>query len=101
MARRISHLLAEQEDQSKLLRTIDLDVEVERTHEDLKHLFVQESREPTPERKEVLPLNDPQQCEVTMLREDTNKNRKRNLVTQITGKKAKNLSKRKAQLEKL
>jgi hypothetical protein len=31
MASRIVHLLEEQEDQSKLLRTIDMDVEVERT----------------------------------------------------------------------
>jgi hypothetical protein len=31
MARRIAHLLEEQENQSKLLRTKDLDVEVERT----------------------------------------------------------------------
>jgi hypothetical protein len=31
MARRIAHLLEEQEDQSKILRTIDLDVKVERT----------------------------------------------------------------------
>jgi hypothetical protein len=30
MARRIAHLLKEQEDQSKLLRTRDLDVEVEK-----------------------------------------------------------------------
>jgi hypothetical protein len=29
MARRITHLLEEQEDQSKLLRTRDMDVEVE------------------------------------------------------------------------
>jgi hypothetical protein len=57
MARRIMHLLEEQQDHSKLLRTRDLDVEVERTQEDLKHLFIQESREPTPEREEVLPSN--------------------------------------------
>jgi hypothetical protein len=44
MARRITHLLEEQEDQSKLLRTRDVDVEFERTQEDLKHLYVQESR---------------------------------------------------------
>jgi hypothetical protein len=101
MARRIAHLLEEQEDKSKLLRTRDLDVKVERTQEDLKHLSIQESRAPTPEREEVLPLKDPQQCEVTMLREDKNKNGKRNPVTQITGKKARKLSKKKARLEKL
>jgi hypothetical protein len=60
----------------------------------------------TPEivREEVLPLNpleDPQQCEVTTLREDKNKNGKRNPETQITGKKARKLSKKKEKLEKL
>ena len=53
---------------------------------------MQDRRTPTPEivSKEVLhlkPLREHQQCEVTMLREDKNKNGKRNLVTQITGKK--------------
>jgi hypothetical protein len=34
MSRRIAHLLKEQENQSKLLKTKDMDVEVERTQED-------------------------------------------------------------------
>jgi hypothetical protein len=67
---------------------------------------MQDRRAPTPEivREEVShldPLKDPQQCEVTTLREDKNKNGKRNPVTQITGKKARNLSKKKAKLERL
>jgi hypothetical protein len=37
-------------------------------------------------------LKDPQQCEVTTLREDKNKNGKRNPETQITGKKERKLS---------
>jgi hypothetical protein len=37
MAKRISHLLEEQENKLKLLRTKNLDVEVERTQADLKH----------------------------------------------------------------
>jgi hypothetical protein len=44
-----------------------MDVEVEKTQEDWKHSYVQESREPTPEREEVLPLNpmkDLPECEV-------------------------------------
>jgi hypothetical protein len=85
MTRRIVHLLKEQEDQSKLLRTRDLDVEVERTQEDLKHLSVQESRAPTPDREEVFPLNpskDHQQREVTMPRGDKNQNGKRNIEMQ-------------------
>jgi hypothetical protein len=36
MARRITHLLEEKEEKSKLLRTRYLVVEVERTQEDLK-----------------------------------------------------------------
>jgi hypothetical protein len=40
MAKRIAHLLEEQENQLKLLTTRNLDVEVERTPEDLKHLYV-------------------------------------------------------------
>jgi hypothetical protein len=51
MTRRIAHLIEEQQDRSKLFRTKNLDVEVERTHEDLRHLSVQESREPTPDRE--------------------------------------------------
>jgi hypothetical protein len=88
----------------KLLRARYLDVEVERTHEELKHLSIQESSEPTPERKKVLLSNsvkDPQHCEVTMPRGDKNKNEKMNPVTQITGKKARNVSKKKAKLDKL
>jgi hypothetical protein len=53
--------------------------------------------------KEVFPLNplkEHQPCEVTMLRKDKNKNGKRNPETQITGKKARKLSKKKAKLEK-
>jgi hypothetical protein len=67
---------------------------------------MQERSASTPEivREEVLPLNtlkDPQQCEFTMLREDKNKNGKRNLETQIIGKKEIKLSKKKEKLEKL
>jgi hypothetical protein len=81
-----------------------LDVKVERTQEDLKHLSVQESRVPTPDREEVLPLNptkDHQQCEFTMPRGDKNQNGKRNTKTHIIGKKARNLNKKKEKLEKL
>jgi hypothetical protein len=47
------------------------------------------------------PLKDHQLCKVTTLREDKTKNGKRNLKNQITGKKARNLSKKKEKLEKL
>jgi hypothetical protein len=104
MTKRIAHLLKEQEDQSKLLRTRNLDVEVERTQEDLKHLSVQESRAPTPDEEEVLlsnPMKESQQCKVTMISTDKNQNGKRNTKTQITGKKARKLSKKRAKLKKL
>ena len=104
MTKRITHLLEEQENQSKLLRTRNMDVKVERTQEDLKHLSVQESKVPTPDREEVFPLNPRkyhQQCEVTMPRGDKNRNGKRNIKMQIIGKKARNLSKKKSKLEKL
>jgi hypothetical protein len=43
-------------------------------------------------------MKDPQQCEVTMLRKDNNKNGKRNPEMQIIEKKARKLSKKKAKL---
>jgi len=57
MTRRITHLIEEQENRSKLFKTKNLDVEVERTHEELRQLSVQESRAPTPDREQVFPLN--------------------------------------------
>jgi hypothetical protein len=104
MTRRITHLIEEQENRSKLFRTRKLDVEVERIHEDLRHLSIQESRAPTPDIEEVFPLNpskDHQQCEVTMPREDQNQNRKRNIETKITRKKDRKINKKKAKIEKL
>jgi hypothetical protein len=81
-----------------------LDVEVETTQEELKHLSVQESRAHSPDREEVFTLNlrkYHQHHKVTMPRGDKNQNVKRNTETQITGKKARNLNKKKAKLEKL
>jgi hypothetical protein len=104
MAKGITHLLEEKENQSKLLRTRNLDVKVERTQEDLKNLSIQESRAPTPNREELFTLNPIKyhhQCKVTMPRGDKNYNGKRNIKTQIVVKKARNLTKKKAKLEKL
>jgi hypothetical protein len=53
MTRRITHLIEEQENRSKLLRTRNLDVEVKRTQEDS-----QKTEVPTPERENIL-LSDP------------------------------------------
>jgi hypothetical protein len=52
MTRRISHFLEEHENRSKLFRTRNLDIEVERTQEDS-----QKSEAPNSDRQEVLPLN--------------------------------------------
>jgi hypothetical protein len=104
MTRRIAHLIVEQENKLKLLRTRDLDDEVKRTQTDLKNPSTQESRAPTPDKKEVLhsnPMKDHQQCEVTLPREYKNQNEKRNPVNQIIGEKARKLSKKKVKLEKL
>jgi hypothetical protein len=54
VTRKIAQLIEEQENRSKLFRTNDLDVEVGRKHEDLRHLYVQESRASTPDKEEVL-----------------------------------------------
>jgi hypothetical protein len=106
IARKIDRLIEEQEDQSKQQRERELVVEVERTQEDLKNLSMQERSIATPEivkRRNINPefVRAHQQCEVTLLGEDKNKNGKRNPETQITGKKARKLSKKKAKLEKL
>jgi hypothetical protein len=99
MTRRITHLIAEQENRSKLLRTRNLDHEVERTQEDS-----QTSRAPTPDREAVLlsnPMKESQQREAAMPKEDKNQNGKRNTETKITGKKARKLSKKREKIEKL
>jgi hypothetical protein len=57
MARRIACLIEEQEDKSKQLRTRDRIVKADKTQEGLKNLSIQESRAPTLDIKEVLPLN--------------------------------------------
>ena len=72
----------------------------------LKDLSIQERSISTQEvlREGILtsdPLKAHQKCEVTTLGEDKNKNGKRNLETQITGTKERNLSKNRAKLEKL
>jgi hypothetical protein len=99
MTRRITHLIEEQENRSKLFNTRDLDVKVARTQEDS-----QKTEAPTPDKEEVLPLNprkESQQCEVTMPKEDKNQNGKRNTETKLTGRKARNLSKKRAKIEKV
>jgi hypothetical protein len=99
MTRRITHLIEEHEDQSKLFKTRDLDVKVGRTLED-----PQKTEVPIPDTDEVLPLmsrKESYQCEVTLPKEDKNQNGKRNSETKLSGKKARKLSKKRAKIEKL
>jgi hypothetical protein len=99
MTRRISHLIEEQENRSKLFKTRNLDVEVERTQEDS-----QKTEAPTLDKEEVFPLNprkEYQQREVTMPRRDKNQNGKRNNETKINGKKARKINKKRENIEKL
>jgi hypothetical protein len=97
MTRRISHLIVEQENRSKLFRTRNLDVEVERTQEDS-----QKSEAPTLDNKGLLlsnPMKESQQREVTIPKGDKNQNGKINTKTKVTGKKARNLSKKREKLQ--
>jgi hypothetical protein len=99
-------LIEEQEDNSKQHRTKELAVKVERTKEGLNNLSIQEISIATPEivREGTLTaeyVRAHQQCEVLSPGENKNTNGKRNPETQITGKKARKLNKKKAKLEKL
>jgi hypothetical protein len=98
MSRRITYLIEEDENRSKLFDTRDPDVEVARTLEDPQKTEVLTPKE------EVLPLNprkESQQRTLTMLKEDKNQNGKRHTETKLTGKKARNISKERAKIEKL
>jgi hypothetical protein len=100
MASKITRLVEAQDDKSKQLRTRDLVVEVEKMQGGLKNLSMQEKKALTPKviREKAFhlnPLKDPQQCEVTMLREDKNKNGKRNLVLKSQERRQRSLARRK------
>jgi hypothetical protein len=110
IAREIDRQIEEREVKSKQHKTRELVVEVERMQEGLKDLSMQERRIPTPKliKEEVLtsnPLRAHQQCEVTLLGEDKNKNGKRILENirenHITRKKERKINKNKSKLEKL
>jgi hypothetical protein len=64
----------------------------------------QKTKIPTPDKDEVLSKNsreESQQREVTMTKEDKNMNGKRTTETNLTGKKAINLSKKRAKFKRL
>jgi hypothetical protein len=99
MTRRITYLMEEQENRSQLLNTRDLDVEAIRALEEPQNTEI-----PNPYDGGVLPLDlkkEPQQREVTMLREDKTQNGKRMIETKLTGKKDRKLSKKRAKIRKL
>jgi hypothetical protein len=81
------------------LKTRDLGIEVIRALKEPKNTKI-----PNPYDEEVLPLDltiEPEQCEVTLSREDKNHNGKRMTEMQLIGKKARNLSKKRAKIGKL
>jgi hypothetical protein len=99
MTRRITHLIEEQKNRSKLFNTRDPDVEFARTLEDPQKIEV-----PIPDKEEVPPSNlrkESQQREVTMPKEYKNQNGKGNTETKLTGKKSRKLSKKRAKIDKL
>ena len=91
--------MEEQENISKILNTRDLYVEAIRALEE-----PQKTERPNPYDEGVLPLDlkkETQHREVTMLREDKNQNAKRMIEMNITRKKDRKLSKKRAKIEKL
>jgi predicted phage tail protein len=119
IARKINRIIEEREDKLKQWnkeitqegqKERESTIKVERMQEGLKDLSIPEISTSTREvlRKEILtsdPLRAPQQCEVTMIGEDKNKNGKMILETvretQIIGKKERKLNENKSKMEKL
>jgi len=99
MTKKIAHLITEHENRLKLLKTRNLDHEVERTQEDSQTI-----RAPTLDREAILvsnPMKESQQREAPMPKEENNQNGKRNSETTITGKKARKLSNKREKVEML
>jgi hypothetical protein len=93
MTRRITYLIEEQENRSKILNTRDPDVKDARTLEDPQNTEV-----PILDKEVVLipnPRKESQQREVTMTKENKNHNGKRTTKTKLTRRKARKLSKKK------
>jgi hypothetical protein len=99
MNRRITHLIEEHKNRSKLFNTRDPDVEVARTLEDPQNIEV-----PILDKEEGSPSNlrkESQQHEVTMPKGDKYQNRKRHNETNLTRKKDRKLSKKRDKIDKL
>jgi predicted ATP-grasp superfamily ATP-dependent carboligase len=99
MTRRIMQLIEEHENKSKLFDTRIPDVKVARELEDSKKIEVSVS-----DIEEVLPLSlrrESQRRKVTMSKENKNQNGKRITEMNITRKKARKLSKKRAKIDRL
>jgi hypothetical protein len=99
MTRRITYLMEEKENRSKLLNTRDLDVKAIRELEE-----PQKTEIPNPYDEGVLPLDlkkESQHRKVTMSREDKNQKGKRMTEMKLTGKNARKISKKRANIKKL
>jgi hypothetical protein len=89
-------LIEEQENRSQPFHNSDIDVEVERTLEDPQRTEIS-----ILDKERIVPLKEFQQREVTMSKEDKNKNGKRKTETKLTGKKARKLSKKRDKIDML
>jgi hypothetical protein len=99
MTRRIAQLIEEQKNRSKLFDTRSPDVKTTRTLEDSQKIEVSVS-----DIEEVFPLSlrrEYQQREVPMPKENKNQTGKRITKTKLTGKKARKLSKKRANIDRL
>jgi hypothetical protein len=99
MTRRIAQLIEEQDNKLNLFSTWSSDVKVARALEDSQKIAVYVSNI-----EEVLPLTlrrESEQHEVTMSKENKNQNGKRIIEKNLTGKKARKLSKKRAKIERL
>ena len=99
MTRRIAHLIKEKKNGSKLFNSRDPDVKAARTLE-----YPQKIEVPIPNKEEVSPSTlrkESQQCEVTTPEEDKNQNEKRHTEMNLTRKKDRKLSKKRAKIDKL
>jgi hypothetical protein len=91
--------MKEQEDRPNPLNTRDLCIKVIRELEE-----PQKTEIPNPYDEGVLPLDlkkEPKKRKVTMSRDDKNQNGKRMTEMKLTGKKARNPSKKRAKIRKL
>jgi hypothetical protein len=92
-------LIEEQENRSKPYHTRNLDVEVIRMPKDSQKTEVSIS-----DKEEMLYLNpkkEPEECEVTISKENKNQNGKITTEIKLTGKKARKLNKKRVKLQEI